>query len=346
MISYQILNENTKKKYSRAGQTSLIYHLVKSMQLIILGFVIILVLAFTPVEAQLKVEPVYDPAKVEFIYDDLHNFLKAFKMINEGADLEETLKKEYLDKASPGLKNYMEDAGYELKHFVERFEKYKKNYTTLPELPNQLVSQEPHIRKALQGMKKIFPKPVFIPIYILVGISGGLHAEPSEVGIRLAFSRAASPDRLPRLKLTIIHELIHVQQALAIGMEQYHSIYEENRSLLAVSIREGVAEYLTYLISGEYSKKGIYDYIKKDEKKIWERFKAEMHAPEFGDWLFSKPKDPDQPRDLGYIMGAMIVESYYENADDKKKAIDEILSITDYKGFLKKSRYAEKFLKQ
>ncbi len=304
---------------------------------------IILLGVSLPVRTQLMVEPVYDPAEIKFYYDDLHNFLKAFKMINDGADLAETLKKEYLDKASPGLKNYMQDTGFELKDFVERFDKYRKSYLSLPELPDQLLSQEGKIRKALQNMKKIFPKPVFIPIYYLVGISGGLHAEPSEVGIRLAFSRSASTDHLAELKLTIIHELIHVQQFLAIGMEHYHSIYEENRSLLAVSIREGVAEYLTRLITGEYSKKEVYNYIKKDEKKIWERFKTEMHNREFGDWLFSAPKDPDQPRDLGYIMGALIVESYYENAGDKKKAIDEILKVTDYKEFLERSRYAEKF---
>ncbi len=304
---------------------------------------IILLLVSLPVRAQLGIEPVYDPEEIKFIYDDLHNFLKAFKMINDGADLAETLKKEYLDKASPGLKNYMEDVGFELKDFVDRFEKYRKSYLTLPELPSLLVSQEDNIRKALQNMKKIFPKPVFIPIYYIVGISGGLHAEPSEVGIRLAFSRSPSPDRLADLKLTIIHELIHVQQFLAIGIEEYHSIYEDKQSLLAVSIREGVAEYLTHLISGEYSKKEVYNYLKKDEKNIWKRFKGEMHNREFGDWLFSKPKDPGQPRDLGYIMGALIVESYYENAVDKKKAIDEILKITDYKGFLERSHYAEKF---
>lgn len=311
-------------------------------QTIILATIILVVVSM-PVLAQLGIEPVYDPADIKFIYDDLHNFLKAFKMINDGADLAETLKKEYLDKASPGLKNYMEDVGFELKDFVERFEKYRKSYLSLPELPGQLVSQEDNIRNALQNMKKIFPKPVFIPIYYIVGISGGLHAEPSEVGIRLAFSRSPSPDHLADLKLTIIHELIHVQQFLAIGIEEYHSIYEEKQSLLAVSIREGVAEYLTYLIAGKYSKKEVYEYIKKDEKNIWERFKEEMHNREFGDWLFSKPKDPDQPRDLGYIMGALIVESYYENAADKKKAIDEILKVTDYKEFLERSHYAEKF---
>lgn len=307
---------------------------------------IILLLVSRPARAQLGIEPVYDPEEIKFIYDDLHNFLKAFKMINDGADLAETLKKEYLDKASPGLKNYMEDVGFELKDFVERYEKYRKSYLSLPELPGLLVSQEDNIRKALQNMKKIFPKPVFIPIYYIVGISGGLHAEPSEVGIRLAFSRSPSPDHLADLKLTIIHELIHVQQFLAIGMEEYHSIYEDKQSLLAVSIREGVAEYLTHLITGEYSKKEVYEYIKKDEKKFWERFKGEMHNREFGEWLFSKPKDPDQPRDLGYIMGALIVESYYENAEDKKKAMDEILKVTDYKEFLERSHYAEKISDQ
>jgi hypothetical protein len=305
--------------------------------------VLILLTAFTGLQAQLKVELVYEPADVKIICDDLHNFLKAFKMIEDGANLAETLQQEYLGKASPGLKNYMEDQGFELKDFVERFDQYKKNYTTLPALPGQLASEEGNIRKALQSMKKIFPKPAFLPIYVIVGISGGLHAEPSEFGIRLAFSRAATTDRLPGLKLTIIHELVHVQQALAVGMEQYQAIYNGKRSLLAVSIREGVAEFMTYLISGKYSKKDCYDFIKKHEKKIWENFKVEMHNREFGDWLFSSPKDPEQPRDLGYIMGAMIVEAYYENVKDKKKAIDEILKITNYPDFLKRSRYAEKF---
>jgi hypothetical protein len=132
-------------------------------------------------------------------------------------------------------------------------------------------------------MKKILPKAMFLPIYYLVGITGGLHAEPSEVGIRPAISRLRSGDHLDNLKLTVIHETVHVQQFLAIGPEEYHRIYEDKQSLLAVSVREGVAEYLTYLITGEYSKPDVLDYINKDEKKIWERFESEMRNREFGD---------------------------------------------------------------
>jgi hypothetical protein len=294
------------------------------------------------VNPQMELPVTGDPGQVKFYYDDLHNFLAAFRKINAGADLAQTLKTEYLDKASPALKNYMQDQGFELKNFVGRFDSYKEAYATLPKAPEQLAAQEENIRKALVSMKKVLPKSVFLPIYYLVGISGGLHAEPSEVGIRFAMSRLGSPEHLDKLKLTVVHETVHVQQFMAIGPEEYHRIYEDKQSLLAVSIREGVAEYLTYLITGEYSKKEVLDYIKKDEKRIWERFESEMHNREFGDWLFSATKNPDQPRDVGYMMGGLIVESYYENAGDKEKALEEILKVIDYDGFLAKSRYGEK----
>lgn len=305
----------------------------------------ILILTFISVESyvypQAGLDLTDDPGKVKFYYDDLHNFLAAFQKINAGADLAETLKTEYLDKASPALKNYMEDKEFDLKDFVEKFDSYKESYATLPEAPKQLAGQEENIRAALAGMKKILPRAVFLPVYYLVGITGGLHAEPSEVGIRLAISRLGSPERLSKLHVLVVHETVHVQQFLAIGMDEYHRIYEDKQSLLAVSVREGVAEYLTYLITGEYSKQDVFDYIKKDEKGIWERFKSEMRNREFGDWLFAAPKDPGQPRDLGYIMGALIVESYYKNAADKEKALEEILKITDYEGFLAESRYGQ-----
>ncbi len=304
---------------------------------------IALLVAVKPSIAQFEVDAVFDPDDVKFYYSDLHNFLSAWQMIQGGSDLAQTLQKEYLDKASPGLQNYLEDVGLELKDFVGRFEKYRQSFATLPDLPSQLESQEKTIRATLQKMKIIFPNPVFLPIYYIVGVTGGLHAEPSEVGIRLAFSRAADPEHVAALRLTILHELIHVQQFMAIGPDEYHSIYGDKQSLLAVSVREGVAEYLTNLLTGEYTKKDVLAYIKRDERRVWERFKSDMNRGEFGDWLFSQPSDPGQPRDLGYIMGALIVEAYYSHAEDKKKAIEEIVGVTDYAAFLENSKYAEKF---
>ncbi len=61
-----------------------------------------------------------------------------------------------------------------------------------------------------------------------------------------------------------------------------------------------------------------------------------------GDWMFSHPSDPEQPVDLGYVIGARIVEAFYDKAEDKKQAVQEILSITDYESFLERSGYSEK----
>ena len=42
-------------------------------------------------------------------------------------------------------------------------------------------------------------------------------------------------------------------------------------------------------------------------------------------------------------MGYKNAEAYYKNAGDRKQAIKDILAVKDCDGFLKASRYAEKF---
>ncbi len=59
-----------------------------------------------------------------------------------------------------------------------------------------------------------------------------------------------------------------------------------------------------------------------------------------GDWMFATPRDPDQPIDLGYAMGARMVETFYIAAADKAEAVQEIISITDFQDFMRKSGYA------
>ena len=67
-----------------------------------------------------------------------------------------------------------------------------------------------------------------------------------------------------------------------------------------------------------------------------------MLGLETGDWLWKQPATSDQPQDLGYAIGARIVESYYESAADKGKAAQQIMAITDYPAFLALSGYGEK----
>lgn len=64
-----------------------------------------------------------------------------------------------------------------------------------------------------------------------------------------------------------------------------------------------------------------------------------MLGHQMGDWLWQTPANPDQPQDVGYAIGARIVQAFYEAQPDKSEAVRVILSVTDYPTFLAKSRY-------
>ena len=66
-----------------------------------------------------------------------------------------------------------------------------------------------------------------------------------------------------------------------------------------------------------------------------------MLGAETGDWLWSQPENPVQPEDVGYALGASITERYYQRATDKRKAVREILGVTDYPAFLERSGYPD-----
>ncbi len=291
--------------------------------------------------AQLKCELTDDPAKVQLIDDDVENFLRAFDMLGEENGWAEIIQKEYLDKASPGLKEFVREKGVKIEDFIDAIKKRKTMYDSLHALPEKLALQEKKIRVAFAGLKKTIPNAVFMPVYYLVGPNPGSLGEPSEYGLMVSMSELDQD--IENIHLLLVHETIHVQQALTIGMEEYQAIFGPKMSLLALSIREGAAYFLTILSAGGHTHKESWDYYVQKERDLWQRFQAEMNGRMTGDWMWGKPADPEQPPHLGYIVGARIVEAYYNLVENKEKAVQDILAITDYQGFLEKSGYGENF---
>jgi len=304
----------------------------------------VLLLAIHPIDAgaQLLCEITNDPHKVLLSYEDVNNFVRALDMMDEGLDSVTIVQKEYLDKASPGLREYVRGNDVKAEDFVEAIREHRNKYSMLRGLPRQLASQEEAVYQALVGLKGVVPNAAFVPVYYFVGIGdAGLHAEPSEYGLLIAMMEMTSDPSV--IRLVLVHETVHVQQALMIGIEEYMQIFGPKMSLLALAIREGSAEFLTYLATGEYAKERAYEYLIENERSLWQRFQSEMNERLPGDWMFSDPSDPEQPIDLGYVMGARIVQAFYDRAEDKTEAVQEILSIIDYPEFLKRSGYPEKF---
>ena len=313
---------------------------MKTKILISVFITLVLLLTDLDLQAQLQCELTEDPYAVELITTDICNFITVLDLLELGKDTLVVLQEQYFEKATPGLKEFINSRELTAEHFLNAIRKRSEMYKNLRNLPDALNKLDEQVRLSYKKLKQIIPTVVFMPAYYMVSNSSGGFGEPSEYGLMIALGEL--DEDINKIDQLLVHETIHVQQALTIGMEEYQLIFGPKRSLLALCIREGVATYLTYLTTGEYSDKKAYEYYLKHENELWEQFLKDNESDDPGEWLWTNPKDPGKPRDLGYIVGARIAESYYENSENKSQAINDILSVIDYEAFLDKSGYSVK----
>ncbi len=303
-----------------------------------LGFVQI-----NQVWAQLASSPT-NPTDAKIVYEDVINFIDAFKMLKSSSDTIQILQKHYIDKGTPGLKIFIEKYGLTPAKLAVKIRQYPEDYAAVGEKMKWLQSREPTIRLYFNKLKTFIPNAVYPPTYYLIGQRRGIGSGSIE-GQLISIEKQAVDTVDIGIEGHIIHELTHLNQLYAIGsLDKYLAIYNDEKSLLAICIREGVAEFFADLVTGE-GKTEVRNYIAKHEMEIWRRFETDMLGTDTKDWVWDKPEDQEQPRDVGYLIGAMIVEYYYKHSTNLEEAVDIILSITDYQGFLEKSQYLKKFRK-
>jgi hypothetical protein len=293
------------------------------------------------VEAQLTEDVVSDPAKAVFVYDDVHRFVRALEFISAGGDTTEVLQREYLRLASPGLRMFVEKYDLTLDRLVAAMRKHPQSYSAIPDNLTVLMAMEESFRKVYAELRDVIPEAVFPPTYYVVGAHRGIGSGSVE-GPLISVEKETPSSIREHLAATLVHEMVHMEQLAALG-ESYFEIFSgEKRTLLALSIREGVAMYFSELVTGGSPHKNLArDYLLEHERALWALFQKDMLGTDMGDWLWQRPANLDQPQDLGYAMGSRIVEAYHHRAGRTAEAVREVLAITDYPAFLAQSGYAE-----
>jgi hypothetical protein len=301
-----------------------------------------LMIAGTPSRGEIRITTNLetDPAKAPFVYDDVHNFIRLSGMLPPEADNTSILQAEYLDKGSVGLGMFIQKYDLTAEMLAKAIAKRPEKYAGVGELPEWLVSQEKPVREAFVKLKQLVPDVVFPPTYYLVGAYRGIGSGSPEG--QLITVEKFDPEK-KRLDTLIVHELVHFQQLVATGPDEFYAIFGPKKTLLALTIREGAAEFLADRTTGRITQEKARAYVLEHEEELWSRFQADMNASDTGDWMWKTPSDPDQPRHVAYMIGYRIVEAYYNRAVDKAEAMRETLSVTDYVTFLKRSGYAERF---
>lgn len=289
-----------------------------------------------PASAQFNVTP--DPALAPLIYEDLHNFARAFELLSGAGDSIAVLQAEYFGKATPGLIAFVEDYELTPERLLSAIREHPAEYAAVKDKIAVLKEEETLYRGAYADLAVIVPNPLFPPTYFLVGSYRGI-GSGSRAGTLITIEKRSFESLRGHITTLLVHEMSHMQQAMAMGIEQYQAIYGPEGSLLAFTIREGVAEYMADRVTGRMTQQEARPFVEQHERELWQRFEPEMHGSETGDWMWSQPADPEQPRHVAYVLGARIVSVYYENARDKDQAIHDILAVTDYPAFLERSGY-------
>jgi hypothetical protein len=300
--------------------------------------------------ADIRAKLTHNPDAPKFVTSDLDNFLHAYALASHAStDAEKTAiyQREYLDKGSPGLKDFVTLRIKSAANLLRAIETHPKYYASLQDVIPQIVPMEPAMRASFRKLKELYSDAVFPDVYFLVGVmnSGGTTGDSGLlIGLEMHAKTATTdmsemdawhkavlgpPDQLPGI---VAHELIHYQQTTT-----------DPKTLLAASIIEGSADFVGQLISGQQMNANVYAYGYPHEAALWREFSGEMDGKDISHWLYQGDDSKGRPADLGYFMGYEICEAYYNRAADKQQALRDILTATDFPALLRDSHYADKF---
>lgn len=291
-----------------------------------------------------------DPDAAKLITSDIDNFWRAYDKATP-KDLAEVLERDYLRPGSPGLKDFTRLRIKDADALAQAINASPKYYASIRESTLRVPAMEKRIRASFYALKHLYPDAVFPDVYFVIGrlSSGGT---TSSRGLLIGTEMHGRTPKTPEAELTdwhkqvlmsvdkvpliVAHELIHFQQK--------HPLPGKS-SLLAQSVIEGGADFLGELISGDHINQHLHAYGDEREARLWEEFRKDMASNKVAAWLYNGSNSKDRPADLGYYVGYKIVESYYTQAKDKRKAIRDILTIQDFSQFLKESGYEAKIEK-
>lgn len=236
----------------------------------------------------------------------------------------------YLDEGSEGLRHLARVRNVTGVRMADAVTNRPEIYVRARECAAVLPRARPRVTEALTRLVELYPQAKLPPATFAIGrgrpIGIGSPVNGIQIGLEaLCASDFINADVEDRFTRVLVHEFVHVQQAEAL-------VDKETPTVLEVSLVEGIAEFVTELVSGD----GAYAYLDPlvtgREAEIEAAFLPDLDKTDLSAWVYNST--PETPGDLGYWVGYRIARAYYANAADKRAALREMLEMTDAKAFL------------
>ncbi len=286
-----------------------------------------------------------DPEKMQLYFSDIDNFWKIYDRLDEpGAD--QLVMTDYIMKGSLGLRTFFEKRmGLQPNNVISHIRKKKKYFASIRPVSLDLYKYKSSIIAAAKKVKEIYPDAYFPPTYFSIGSFDAFGTADGGAGQLIGAEFLTDAKKVDTTELTKFEIFAIADTARITGIiihELVHSLQQTtpDDQLLARSIDEGAADFITQLVLGYNINSKVHVYGNAHENELWKEFQGAMTGTETDNWLYNgMAVKGEKPADLGYFMGYKICEAYYNKSVDKKQAIRDILTIKDYKLFLEKSGY-------
>ena len=287
---------------------------------------------------------------------DIDHFWQAFDSLSTAttrADSIAILQRVYLDRGTDGLKDFIVERDFTAEKFVDEIALQPKFFRSVRANTYRVKEVVPELNAIVDAFRAIYPDFEPKKICFAIGIvnTGGTVSEDFLlIGTEVSTSTAAvdlseftneafknvlgdTTEVTQKIKNIVAHEYVHTQQRWEPDGEAIKC------GLLHAALIEGMCDFIGELISGDQINKVAKTYGDAHEQALWTAFKNELCNEDTSNWLYNYDTATDHPADLGYYIGYQISEAYYTQADDKQRAIADMLDLRDPIEFLQVSRY-------
>lgn len=290
-------------------------------------------------------EKLQKPSQLKVVFDDINRFWNCFLQVDR-SDAAAIFFDDYFLRGSIGLRSF-----YQMRlnegpdDFVKNIRAIKGYYHSIKPVTKQFKYLKPQFITAAKKIEKLYPEAIFPPIYFLIGKLRNVGTPDGYAGMLIGTEHLCMNPQADTTEFSAIDKMMVFDTALTVPLivHEYIHLQQKNKqetTLLELTIMEGVADYLTYIITGKYTNPDVYAYGYTHEQAIWKKFSTEMNGINTDDWLFNTyNSSTGYPGNLGYFIGFRICEQFYQHFPDNKAVIKAMLEIKDFNQFLKESRY-------
>lgn len=285
---------------------------------------------------------------------DARDALRFARLMQDGAvPTADVLQRGYLDGAGRGVRIFTPGRIRDAQHLARVVAAKPDDYRyaireCLPQLP-ALRSDLRAIYLAFAGLLPDRPLPAIDVVFGARNSGGTADAEAQVIGLEVTCVSGTTPAQFrTRMRGFFAHETVHTWQA----DDTPQALADP---LLNQALREGVADYLAALVTGDVPYSDRDAWAHQRESWLWQEFQRDrqamradrasvddpMASPRFRRWFANYGSAPQGwPFEAGYWVGMRIAEAYVARAPDKRAAIRDLIELRDPGAILDASGYA------